>query len=203
MNKFILRARIAFALLCIGCSGSTFAGEWTVAQLMQALASHHSGRATFTETTYLAMLKRPVQSSGELAFAAPDYLQKTTLAPKREVLTLQGDTISIERKSRRHVLRLGEYPQIAAFIDSIRGTLVGDHAALVNAYQLALSGAESNWQLTLVPKIAVTDGVRQIVINGSAGVVIGIEIIQADGDRSVMHIDNLQLDGAVSAERAP
>lgn len=202
MNKVGIGRHILLALLLSACSGLARA-EWTVEQLMQALASHHSGRATFTETTYVAMLQRPLQTSGELAFIAPDYLQKLTLVPKREVLTLRGDEISIERKARKQVLRLSEYPQIAAFIDSIRGTLVGDHAALAKAYRMTLSGEENNWLLMLAPKVEADNGVRQIAINGHAGIVAGIEITQVDGDRSVMQIENLQLDVTDPGERTP
>jgi outer membrane lipoprotein-sorting protein len=149
------------------------------------------------------MLKRPLQSSGELTFSAPDYLQKLTLVPQREVLTLRGDEVAIERKAHKHLLRLSEYPQVAVFVDSIRGTLVGDHAALKNTYRLTLSGDENDWQLLLIPKIEAVNGVRQIAISGRAGSVIGIEITQVDGDRSVMRIENLQLDASDPDGRAP
>jgi outer membrane lipoprotein-sorting protein len=195
--------RAALLLLCLGCSGLSAASEWNIAQLMQALASHQSGRATFTETTYLAILKRPVESAGELTFVAPDYLQKITLTPQREVLTLRGDTLSIERKARKRVLRLSEYPQLRALVDSICGALAGAHATLANTYQLTLTGAENNWQLTLIPKIVAADGVGQIVISGSAGIVSGIEINQVDGDRSIMRIENLQLDQPLFGAPAP
>ncbi|MDB6060302.1 MAG: putative transrane protein [Verrucomicrobiaceae bacterium] len=203
MKLLNFRVQLAVCFFCIMCSCSASAAEWTVEQLMQALASHHSGRATFTETTYLAMLKRPVESSGELSFTAPDYLQKTTLVPKREVLNLRGDEISIERKGRKHVLRLSDYPQIAAFVDSIRGTLVGDHAVLANAYRMTLAGSENNWQLVLIPNANAANGVRQIAITGAAGSVASIEIMQTDGDHSVMRIENLQLDGSNAVEHAP
>ena len=62
-----------------------------VDQLMSTLAQRKSGRVRFTETKYLAMLAKPVQSSGELVFTAPDHLEKRTVSPKAESMVLDGD----------------------------------------------------------------------------------------------------------------
>lgn len=178
------------ALICALLCASACASAWDIAELMQRLSSHRNGRATFTETTYLAVLDQPVESSGELAFEAPDRLQKSTLKPRRETLLLQGDTLTIERKNRKQQLRMTEYPQLAVFIDSIRGTLMGDRAALERTYELALSGDAQAWSLELTPKSATAKTIRAVKISGSGDRVQIIEIAQADGDRSVMRIQN-------------
>lgn len=183
------------ALLILGAQ----AYAWDIADLMQRLSSHRSGRASFTETTYLAVLDKPVEASGELAFAAPDRLQKTTLEPKREALLLQGDTLTIERKGRRRQLRMSDYPQMAVFIDSIRGTLMGDRAALERTYALTLAGDAQAWLLELTPKDGATQTIASVRVGGSDDRVHTIEILQADGDRSVMRIQNAVFD----ADAAP
>ena len=43
-------------------------------------------------------------------------------------------------------------PEAAAFVESIRGTLAGDLAALQKYYGLELSGNEERWKLQLVPQ---------------------------------------------------
>ena len=177
-------------LTCVLLVVSAYASAWDIADLMQRLSSHRSGRATFTETTYLNVLDKPVESSGELAFAAPGSLQKITLKPKREVMLLQGDTLTIERKARKQQLRMSDYPQLAVFVDSIRGTLMGDRTALERNYQLTLSGDAQAWSLELTPKGEAAKTVRAVKISGSGERVQAIEIAQADGDRSVMRIQN-------------
>jgi hypothetical protein len=184
-RRFLRRGPLA-ALLSLGLCNSALA--WDIEQLMTLLAGQREGHATFTETTYLKMLERPLESSGELMFAAPDRLEKRTLQPKREVLSLSGDQLSMERKGRTRVVRLGDYPEIALFIDSIRGTLMGDRAALERAYELVLSGDEQRWSLALTPKADGAKIVSRIQIGGSGAHVDSVEIAQADGDRSVMRI---------------
>lgn len=184
-HRFLPRGVLAALLTAALCSP---AWAWDIEQLMTLLAGQREGHATFTETTYLKMLERPLESSGELMFAAPDKLEKRTLAPKREVLSLAGDQLSMERKGRTRVVRMSEYPQIALFVDSIRGTLMGDRAALERAYELALTGDEQRWSLELTPRPDAAKIVSRIVIGGSGARVDSVEIAQADGDRSVMRI---------------
>lgn len=174
------------ALFALGLCSPAFA--WDIEQLMTLLAGQREGHATFVETTYLKMLERPLESSGELMFAAPDRLEKRTLLPKREVLSLSGDQLSMERKGRTRVVRLSDYPQIGLFVDSIRGTLMGDRAALERTYALVLSGDEQRWRLELTPKADAAKIVSRIDIGGSGARVDSVEIAQADGDRSVMRI---------------
>jgi hypothetical protein len=195
-RRFLRHGPLA-TLLALGLCNSALA--WDIEQLMTLLAGQREGHATFNETTYLKMLERPLESSGELMFAAPDRLEKRTLQPKREVLSLQGDQLSMERKGRTRVVRIGDYPEIALFIDSIRGTLMGDRAALERAYELTLGGDEQRWHLELIPKADAAKIVSRIKIGGSGAHVDSVEIAQADGDRSVMRI----VDRGTPATAAP
>ncbi|MGO4811548.1 LolA-related protein [Cupriavidus sp. 2MCAB6] len=168
---------------------ATASAAWGVDQLMSALAQRKSGRVRFTETKYLAMLERPVESSGELVFVAPDHLEKRTVAPKPENLVLDGDMMTVERGGKRFVMPLQNYPEIAAFIESIRGTLAGNRNALERYYRLGIEGRATRWTLTLTPADSRMAGiVRQIRIDGARDALESVEIVQADGDRSVMKI---------------
>lgn len=165
------------------------ADDWTVGQLMTMLGRQTEGRARFIERKHLAVLDAPVESSGELRFRAPDRLEKITLKPRPESLVLEGDTLTVTRGERGHVVRLSEYREVAAFVDSIRATLAGDRAALERTYALSLAGSAARWTLTLLPRDPrMAEVVVRITIDGSDAQLGAIEILQADGDRSVMAI---------------
>jgi outer membrane lipoprotein-sorting protein len=163
---------------------------WDLQQLMDALAQNKSGRATFVETKHIAMLDRPVVSSGELLYTAPDRLEKRTLKPKPESMIVQGGELAVERGGRTYRVQLDAQPQLAVFIDSIRGTLAGDRKALEHNYRLGLEGTQQDWVLRLVPLDEQMQAViKQIRIAGAQDQVKSVEITQADGDSSVMLID--------------
>lgn len=166
--------------------------NWDVDQLMQSLAATRSGHASFVETKSIAILEKPVESSGELFYTAPDRLEKRTLTPKLESMLLDKDKLIVEQRGKKRVLALQNYPEVAAFIDSIRGTLAGDRKALERTYQLNLDGDETNWNLTLLPiEDKLKKVVAKIMIAGSGNVLQTIDILQADGDSSRMTITPL------------
>ncbi|CAM3487656.1 LolA-related protein [Polaromonas hydrogenivorans] len=181
----------AMGLALAAFSPAAFAA-WDLQQLMDSLAQNKSGHATFVEKKYIAVLDKPVESSGELLYTAPDGLEKRTLKPKPESMIVNGDELLIERGRQKHRLQLQAYPELAAFIDSIRGTLAGDRKALERSYRLSLDGSAERWSLQLLPLDEKMQAVIQrITIAGVRDQVRSIEITQADGDRSVMNIDKL------------
>lgn len=185
-------AWLAGAGLLLALSGSPALAAWDVTQLMQGLAKNKSGRASFVEKKYIALLEAPVESSGELLYTAPDRLEKRTLKPRPESLLIEGGSLTVERGKRRMVLRLQDYPELVAFTESIRGTLAGDMVALRRVYNLDLEGSEERWTLTLRPiETKMLEVVQRVRIGGSHAEVRTIEIEQTDKDRSVMVIDKL------------
>jgi outer membrane lipoprotein-sorting protein len=168
------------------------AADWDIDQLMRSLAQIRSDHAGFVERKFIAILDQPVQSSGELFYTAPDYLEKRTLRPKPESMILDHGTLVIERGRQKHELQLQDYPELAAFIDSIRGTLAGERKALERNYRLTLDGTAEHWTLQLLPldeKIQAV--VKRIRIAGMGNAVRSIEITQTDGDSSLMLIEKL------------
>ncbi|MDI1308693.1 MAG: outer membrane lipoprotein carrier protein LolA [Methylotenera sp.] len=167
-------------------------GSWGIDQLMQSLATTRSSHASFIEKKSIAILEKPVESSGELFYSAPDHLEKRTLKPKAESMLLDKDKLIVEQRGKKHVLALRNYPEIAAFIDSIRGTLAGDRQALERNYHLSMDGNEQSWNLTLIP---IEDKMKKVVakisIAGLGNALQTIDILQADGDSSQMSITPL------------
>ena len=95
-------------------------------ELMRQLAERRHGEVSFVEQHFLKLLKRPAESYGELTYDAPDRLEKRTIEPKPETLTLAGDVLTVVRGGRTRTLDLKAYPALVPFIESIRATLAGD-----------------------------------------------------------------------------
>ncbi len=193
MRNFTLASLLA-SMLLLGAN-AVHAASWNVAELMQMLGQQKSGKATFVEKKYIAMLEQPLESSGELSFTAPDRLEKRTVKPKPESLVLEGDKLLVERSNgRKLTVSLAERPEVSAFVESIRATLTGDRGALERFYTLALSGSAEQWQLVLTPnQPRMAQIISQIRIGGAQALVKTIEFQQADGDRSEMVIKGADL----------
>lgn len=165
--------------------------QWTLDRLMSTLAHNKSGRASFTETKYLAIADKPIESTGELAFVAPDHLEKVTVSPKPERLVVDGDKLTVDRNQRKYTVSLAHYPELAAFIESIRATLAGNRYVLEQLYKVSIGGHGDDWTLTLTPLDSrMLKTVQTIKLDGTRDVLRTVVIEQADGDHSVMQLRN-------------
>jgi outer membrane lipoprotein-sorting protein len=166
------------------------AAELQLEDLMQQLAQVKSAKARFVERKFMAVLdNKPVESSGELSFTVPDRMEMRTLKPRPQGLRLDGERLTLEQFGRQRSIQLSAYPEIAAFVEGIRGTLAGDRKALEEVYNVQLTGQLARWQLQLVPREArMSRWVSRINISGNQANVTQINYEQTDGDRSEMQI---------------
>jgi len=157
--------------------------------LMRELGARRHGHVAFTEVEYLAVLDRPLESSGELLYEAPDRLEKRTLSPRPETLVLAHGTLSATRGKRTRTLDLAAYPQLAPLVEGLRATLAGDRAALERLFSVRLDDDPPRWTLALAPRDAASARlVREVRISGEQADVKTVEVLQADGDRSLLTI---------------
>jgi hypothetical protein len=180
---------ILLGLITLSTALPAHAQAWNLGRLMDDLAQNRGGRVAFTERKYLAILDRPVDSSGELVYTPPARLEKRTNTPQPESLVLDRDTLVVERGKQKYTLSLQQYPAAAALVESIRSTLNGDLAALERQYRVVLDGTQRRWTLTLLPsdeRLATI--VLRVRIAGAGDQLVEIETLLADGDRSVMTI---------------
>jgi hypothetical protein len=157
---------------------------------MQSLAAVHAASATFTETTAMAVLKTPLQTSGTLRYVAPDYLRKTVLAPSRQDFVLQSGVVTLTNGGRTQRFDLSQAPPLAGLVEGVRATLAGDLPTLQRYYAIQLSGSSASWQLLLRPS---DPAVRRILswlsIRGTGDRVTGIDTGGAQGALTRMSVD--------------
>lgn len=193
MNRHLPRgpAMLALSALLALNTASVRAAPDDLPQVMRLLAARRHGQVDFVEQHFLSVLKRPVESYGVMTYDAPDRLEKRTVEPRPEELVLDGKELTVERKGRTHVLDLAAYPSILPFIESLRATLAGDLPALERVFDVDFSGNLDRWTLTLSPRDPKVSGtVSRVRIDGSRDVLLKVEILEANGDRSLMTLRN-------------
>ncbi|HUH83238.1 MAG TPA: LolA-related protein [Stellaceae bacterium] len=190
----MMRVLTLLALLAGGVPALAAApdgGHLDLQQLMQRLSEVRRSTAYFSEHKELAMLNEPLDSSGTLAYVAPDKLEKDTLLPKPERITVDGDKLTLSQSGDpgSRTVSLRDQPELGAFVESIRATLAGDLPALQRYYNVTLQGSLLAWQMTLEPKERrLREMVKWIRISGRDASIRSIDSEEADGDRSEMTI---------------
>ena len=183
-------ARSVYVLLLV-LPALCFGQGFDLAALMREMAQVQSSTTRFVETRHLAMLTRPLELKGSLTYERPNRLTKHVESPFDEMLTVDGEALSMvnRTKGEQRFLSLKEQPALRALVESIRATLAGDGAQLERHYRVKFSGKESSWQLQLVPRDAqLRSYVESITLSGSGARVQRIEALEGAGDRSVMTI---------------
>jgi outer membrane lipoprotein-sorting protein len=157
--------------------------------LMQELAAHPSGHVSFTEVQHLAVLDRPLESSGELLYQAPDRLEKRIVKPRPETLVLAHGVLSATRGKHTRTMDLAAWPQLAPLLESLRATLAGDRATLERIFRVELDGDAARWTLKLTPRDPeAARAVTRVTITGENAKLETVEVVASDGDRSLLTI---------------
>lgn len=189
---------IALALAALqGAAASTVPSDLgpgaRLSELMRQLAQVRHGRANFVEWQYLAVLDRPLESSGQLRYDAPDRLEMRTVLPKPERLVLQAGVVMVTRGGQEYRFALQDHPQLIPFIESVRATLAGDLSSLRQDFDVRFEDKSPAWTLVLVPRESkLMHIVERVEISGSGPSIQSVEIMRTDGDHSVIKIRPLE-----------
>jgi outer membrane lipoprotein-sorting protein len=178
----------------LGAAGLSLRAEaaapFGLPELMKTLSQVRAGEATFVERREVSMLDRTLESSGRLSFEAPDTFVRETLRPSRDRMAVTGNTLTLSRGGRSHTMQLDASPEAGVIVEAIRGTLTGNRGALERHFEATVSGTPERWSLTLVPREARLRGqVASIKVRGEQAIVREVDVLLADGDRSVMRIE--------------
>jgi len=199
-----MKRRVLAQAIAVLALGPVFlpAFAFDLPELMALLGRQRSGEASFTEQRFVSGLDAPLASSGTLSFAAPDRFMRRTTRPRAETMEVDGNTLTLSRGGRSRSFALDAAPEMAALVESVRGTLTGNAELLQRYFRTALVGDTQAWTLNLEPREAQLAGqVRSVSIAGKGGELSSIEMRLADGDRSVMTITPLRT--AAPAASAP
>jgi outer membrane lipoprotein-sorting protein len=191
------RRRAWFAVLVAASTGlllgcvTAFADTQDVPldSIFALLAQRRHGHVLYSEEVQSALLKRPLHSSGELFFDAPDRLEKKTLQPAAQDLIVEGEVLTVVRGRHRTSMQLSDYPQLRPLLTGLRATLAGDRQTLEKNFQLTMSANGSGWTLSLQPLASETAPVyKRIEIRGTDGNVQGVTLERVNGERTTMSL---------------
>jgi len=184
------RAWLVAGAVLVVTAAVAAAPAFDIGALTTLLGQVRSGEATFVETRRVEMLDRTLMSSGRLSFRAPDSFVRETLKPRHDKLAVDGNTLTMTLGERSRTMQLDASPEAAVIVEAIRGTLTGNRAALERLFEATVSGSAERWTLELVPRdMRLRGQVQSVRLSGGDAAVREVQVLLADGDRSVMTIE--------------
>ncbi|MBO1324794.1 outer membrane lipoprotein carrier protein LolA [Acetobacter sp. TBRC 12305] len=159
--------------------------------IVTGLGQVHQRQNVFHEERVIGALTQKLESAGNLSYRAPGHLEKLTLTPRREDLVIDGDMVTIARGTAApQTLDASREPALQLLVDTLRAPLDGDVERLKRAYHLHASGdLGGGWTLEMTPaNDDVAKQVRTVTFTGRNNAILGLRIVQANGDTQSLTI---------------
>ena len=182
-------ALLALLLCCVPDAGR--AADWNLARLAELASAAGPGTYRFAEERYLQYLTEPLRLEGTLSYTQEGQLVRRVTSPRPEQAVIDGNLVTIHINKMDPPVRvlLSEQPVLNALILALRATLTGDLAMLKENFKTQLMGSEQAWSLRLIPDSNdLRQSVDGVLIEGRANEIRTIEIVEANGDRTVITI---------------
>jgi len=188
------RGLLLLGLLFIGLTAQAF----DLTDLQQHMQQSPVVRGNFVQEKHIRGLSQPLISQGRFTLAAGKGLLWHLTAPIQRNLRITEAGVAHNTGSQWRLESTQKNRQTQLFLAVLRG----DSTELQKQFELALSGDEQHWQLTLTPKSAILRQIfTHIQISGGA-LVSTIELIETSGERTVIKLLEALPDSALTAEEA-
>jgi len=166
----------------------------TLADVMQRFATSGGVEARFHESRQLAILNDPIESSGMLYFAPPDWLARHVTQPGESKVVVRDDRVTFRDETGVQTLELDSSEVARAVVGNTMVLMRGDLELLNEQYEATFrvqgsgeaGAAGALWTLDLTPRGRV---VRKIIerlrVQGRGGKLVRMESLETSGDVTV------------------
>lgn len=185
-------------LMVSAALAATAAQAFSPADLAAQLQKPASVQGVFVQERHLRPPAKPLTTEGVFALKPKSGLYWQTDKPLSLRLRVNRQGIAQwDGKNRRWQPspQGGQAAQVKLFM----AVLGGDVAALEQQFAAKLSGSAEKWQLDLQPKTAVMKQVFQSIRISGGRYVEQVELLEKQGDKTVMRFSGQRADAALSA----
>lgn len=152
--------------------------------MLEAFTGDRGLETRFEEVKQIAVLTRPLHSTGRLIYLPGRGLSREMLTPFREELVITPKAIHRrDARGNTEEIPLESRPVAQAFVQSFLALFSGSVKELEAHFKLYFEGAEDGWKLGLVPRNAPMAGlIRRMVLTGQGSRLNDLWVLEDNGD---------------------
>ena len=156
-------------------------------------------RCAFREDKHIALLARPLSSTGTIYFDRDRGIVRTTRTPRAEKAVLTRTALKIQTAGHTEEIPLDKSKDLQAFALVFPTLLRGERAAIERSFDIALYGrGDAWWALVFTPRAPSLRGlVRRVVVFGRAGELVALQVAEASGDTTDTRLTDVTKNGDV------
>lgn len=149
---------------------------------------------TFSEEKRVALLARPLKSTGTIYFERDRGIARSTLTPKVQHVVLTRTTLRIKTDKKSEEIPLDKSKDLKAFALIFPTLLRGERAELEKSFAIGLHGSDKDWwALTFTPKTdSLKKLVKRVVVFGKKTDLVSLQIVEASGDTTDTRLTDIK-----------
>ena len=153
----------------------------------------------FSEEKRVALLARPLKSTGTIYFERDKGIARTTLTPKVQHVVLTKTTLRISTDKKSEEIPLDKSKDLKAFALIFPSVLRGDRAELEKSFTVGLYGSDKDWwALAFTPKTdSMKKLIKRVVVFGKKTDLVSLQIVEASGDTTDTRLTDIQKNASV------
>lgn len=157
-------------------------------------------RAKFNEQKHVALLAKPLKSTGTILFDRDQGIARIQATPKVQQVTVTKTKLVIKAGTRVEEVPLDKSKDLRAFALVFPSLLRGDRAALSTSFDIGLYGADTGWwALSFTPKSdSLKKLVTSVIVIGQKQDPVALKITEASGDVTETELTEVARDKAVT-----
>ena len=156
---------------------------------------------TFSEEKRVALLAKPLRSSGTIYYDRGQGVARLTQKPKFQQVVVTTKTIRIRTEKKTEEIPLDKSKDLKAFASIVPSLLRGDRAALERAFEIGLYGSDKDWwALTFTPKTeSLKKLVAKVTVVGRKSALVSLQVAETNGDSTTTKLTNIRTNDDVPA----
>ena len=154
---------------------------------------------TFQEDKRIALLARPLHTSGAIYYARDRGIVRETRTPRPERVVVTRTALRIRKGDHVEDIPLDKSKDLRAFALIFPTILRGDRGELERSFDIALYGsAAAWWALAFTPRAeSMRALLRRVVVFGNKDQLVALQIVEASGDTTDTRLADVRRNGEV------
>lgn len=171
-------------------------------KINQKAAAVKTLQCDFVQTKYMKLLNKKQMSNGKMYYSQPDKLRWEYTSPYKYLFIINGNSVRIKNNNRNDQIDANRnklFKEIAKIMmDSVVGKCLSDN----RSFKTSIADKGNEWVATLLPQRREMKSLFKNIIlhfNKSKAMVSTVELIEKNGDKTVIELKNVHLNEAISA----
>ena len=177
------------------------------AQIRQAITQAASGMKTmqcdFTQTKHLKMLNDKMTSKGRMYYQQTNRLRWEYTSPYSYTFILNDDKVLLKNVQRNDVIDVNKNKLFREIARIMMNSVVGTSLTDDKSFKSTITTNGSEWIASLLPQRKDLKQLFQKIIlyfNRTNAMVKQVELIERNGDRTVIELNNIRTNEKISAD---